>query len=967
MESRIASMLPNLALGTSTLGNKFKPIPPAQPITSSVSQPIQSYTAPQPVKTDMEDNSDERAATPVMDEQEEEKEPTPPRVQSPEKPKPAATTPSTTSLKTNPIDFLSQLLTKTTKSSSSSNFLHSLSLLTNTVKSQYQQKQQPDVSSSSGQSNRMMDTTLSTAAPVSENSSPVSVGPSQVEAPLSSTWSGWKINAAHPPLPPQPSPDQPPPPMPAVPIAGPPPGPGLLPQQPAYPPPQPPSPLPTPPALRFPSAGNQNYPNIPDSSQGYQVPLSSGFQPRATEAFNPASVSETFTAPGSQPYQVASSQSDTQGYIDPSLPPPPPTSQAFQLPQRPQFPASPEPMPPRPPPPTSQSFQPPSQQFAPSPDPLPPSPNLMGPRPGFPQPGETRPGFPLQGEIRPSFPPPGEARPSFPPPGETKGLNLTSAFNQLIFSYGGVRNPPPSEPVQEQRPFVRVPAPWDPSVPNPPAQHEPNQGFTQSSRPWDHPPPGPPPEPNSGPPNQFQPQGAYTPWSQPDHNERPGPGPAIQSVGGPPNQFPTEEAYTPWDQPQVQVKPNEYGDQWEQPDMEIESPPPEPEAAPSPPVQNNPTPAKGILRHRNSSLREVTLVDEPNSGTDSFTPGDPQGERIPVGILKKLPFSTGIKKPPTDIVQTDQPSDVQSEFIAKLKRKTGSSNLVVPPMTHVHSVNSRNTHSHGRQHSNLTTIEPTPAHLLTEHSVDNVHKDPNVHEMVLEEVEENNDNQEPDTEASYEGNIPGGYEHNGANLDRSEQEHEKAYQHVDEHGSGYQGSGQEHFGAYQHQQGGNVEPLRSYQEGEQSQNEGQFHTERQLGEPISTIGAAGDRDSRSSNDMDLETEEENQVPETLPPQNRMIEIEEHHAPVIQVSQAPQEVEQWQRDHRPENEWHDRREKRENWHPKFERHERYPRPHRPRFDHFRPREPFSPYHRPFHDRGRSPRPFYPGPRPRFYRY
>lgn len=926
LESRIASMLPNLALGNSTLGSKFKPIPPvtttAPPLVQSypAPQPVQSYTA-QPVKSNIDDNSDERAATPVMDEQEEEeKEPTPPpRVRTPEKPKPV--TPASTTLKTNPIDFLSQLLTKTTKSSSSSNFLHSLSLLTNTVKSQYQQKQQQsEASSVSDYTRNTVDSAISTVgAPVSGHTSPVSVAPSPMAAPLTSSWSGWQMNAPQPPLPPQPSPDQPPPPLPAIPVATPPPGPRLGPRQPLFPPPQmppqPTSPLPTPPGLRFPGAANQSYPSIPEASQSYQVPASSGFQPRGSEAFTPVSASGTYTVPGTQPYQVASTQSAPPEFVDPSLPPPPPTSQPFHLAVPQRFPASPEPMPPRP---------------------------------------------QLQGLG---------ARLGFPPSSETKVINPTTAFQQLLFSYGGSRNPPPPESAQEQRPFSQGQPPWDPSAPNRPP-----------SRPWDQPPghhpepgsapqfqpQGPPPVSIEGPPNQFPPQDPYGPWTvvepQQESNDQPPQGPQRE----------TEEVYTPWSQP------DKYPEQWEQPDMELESPPPEPEISRVPPVQSHSAPAKGILRKRNSSLlREVTLVDSTNtSSTVEPPPGErhpigmPSGERIPVGILKKSHFIPGIKKPPTDIVFSDQPADVQSEFIAKLKRKTGSSNLVVPPVvSHAHSLGSRNSHSHGRQHSNLTTIEPTPVHLLRDNNLP--HQDPSVHKVILEEIEETREDYNPEDAANYQGN-----EHNAF-----EQAREFGRNGHNNHVSSYQGGEKDqeggdenvgHFEGNNDQSGGFQQEVNKPQEhlGEpvHFQSGGQFENP-QIGEPISTIGVVGDRESRSSNDMDLESLEENQPSEHVVPENHMTEVEGPRPQeiaghvVIQGTEGPQ-GDHLEFDKRPDQNWHDRHQRPENWHPKFQHHERFHRPPRPRFDHFRPREPFSPYHRPFRERFRGPRPRNFNP---YYRY
>ena len=871
LESRIASMLPNLALGTSTLGSKFKPIPPA---ASSAPQPGSNYSATQATtKSATEDNSDERAATPVMDEQEEEtKEATPPRAKTPEKSKPV-TTASTATLKTNPIDFLSQLLTKTTKSSSSSNFLHSLSLLTNTVKSQYQQKQsQSEASSLSDQPKSMMDSSYTTA-PVSDNASQVSVAPSPVEAPLTSSWSGWQMNAAHPPLPPGATPDQPPPPLP-------------LGVSPAYPPPQmppqPTSPLGTP----------------------YPAPPSTGYQPHGSEGYNPVTTPGTYTAPGTQPFPVASrppTQPAPPEFIDPSLPPPPPTTQ-FQSAGQQQFPTSPDLAPP----------QPPMQ--------------VLGPRPGF------------------------------PPTGEPKSFNPTAAVQQLLFSYGGARNPPP--PQQGQTPT-----------------------YPPTSRPWDQPPPGPPPEPS--PTSRFPPPSAdpYGPWSSVQKSEpQSAPiGPPQVSTVGPSNQFPgaspyrtwppvqpqqdsnnqppqdtspgTGKSFTPWDQP------DKYPDQWEQPDMELESPPPEPEPAPNQPHTGK-TPAKGILRNR-SSLREVQLVDETNdtAANNDYSPGYggrpligmATGDRIPVGILKKPSYSSGPKKPPTDIVSTDQPTDVQSEFIAKLKRKTGGGNLVVPPVMSHDNGGFRNNFSHGRDHSNLTTVQ------LRENQVEQ--PDPNVHNVILEEVQE----AEPgdyDPETAFGGH--------GAEY----AEQEDLYQEVGEANVG------ENEPEATYEEGGPVdhrEELRRQFEniggqfgniGGQFENVGgQFENHGEIGEPISTIGVLGDRESRSSMDMDLESLEENQPPEHVenqapeyienqPPEhveNQMPEVEKHEPPPVESV-----IERHMPHEGPHGDHWEYEKRNEPWRASHDWGAPR-RPPRPRFDNFRPREPFSPYHRPYSDRPRGPRP------------
>ena len=1009
LESRIASMLPNLSMGTSTLGSKFKPIPPVQqiqPITTTISAPVATYTETMTEKIDGEDNSDERASTPVMDEPEEEKERTPPRARTPEKPKPVVTTSSATTLKTNPIDFLSQLLTKTTKSSSSSNFLHSLSLLTNTVKSQYQKKQD----SVGGSSSVNMDTPASSVVNVPLTQEPVSASASSVEAPLSSSWAGWKINAAQPPLPPQPNTEHPPPPIPTIPISAPPPGSSLLPPpQPPFPPPpqippQPPSPLPTPPTLAFPNTPNQSYPGIPEASQRFPGPQSSVFQPLQTESSFTASAPQTYTAPGASVYPVASSQSypvSTSAFIDPSLPPPPPISQ-------------------------------PSQSFSTSPGRLNPRPSLMmpGPRPAYPPSGES-PSFPGPSERSP-FPAAPSEKPSYSPAGDSKGFTPTTGFNQILMSYGGPPNPPP-EPNTERQSFSQPPTPWAQASSNPPPPNEQGRGYGMTSHLWDRPPPGPPPETTAPLPSQFQTQRPYAPWDQskPGSNvidQPPPPGPPSETNLGHQNRFPSQEGYTSWNKPGHQ----QYRGQWEQPDMELESPPPEPE---TPPLQPSSGPAKGILRKRNSSLKEVTLVDSQNTSNDSYgyvSPVTPSPiERYTGEGFRNPPFGSAIKKPPTDIIQSEQPTDVQSEFIAKLKRKSGGPNLMPPGMS---GADSRSSYQQGRVHSNLTTIEPTPAHLIPETPGDVVPVDPNVYQMVLEEEDienithgykeeeqgsdgDQNDKDDRNPEQHYgnyhereqvsnyslahsRDNSAGGHvrqfqesEHAGQYQgDLVEQFHESEHarqfresehagqfreseharrfsesEHVgqfqeSEPTSQYQES--EHVGRFEEEQSRSRdgededEPRSSFEERISSFQERQQHSSSfQLGSLIGLIQESArhvatknkmeEADNASSNDMDLVDEEENQASETAVP-------ESENAGTGNLVQEKQLEKQSKADDKPK--------------PmplldikptpagQFFR----SRPPQPRFDQrrprgHRPRESFRPYHRPYHDRYRGPRP------------
>lgn len=233
LESRIATMLPNLAKGNSNMppgmapagvggplhagmggpppggtvappggmgppADMFPPQNPPVKIPDMYTPPPRHEQAPaqsvvKPPQTPPRELVDDTgSSTPVLDEQEE-KELTPP-------PKPAPKVETKT--KTNPIDFLSQLLTKTSSSSSSSNFLQTLSLLTNTVKTQYQKKQNEDVDvAKSVEDTRAPSPNFSVGVTGSTHSGGQEFTGVPAPDPTSPTasWTGWKqVSAAQP-------------------------------------------------------------------------------------------------------------------------------------------------------------------------------------------------------------------------------------------------------------------------------------------------------------------------------------------------------------------------------------------------------------------------------------------------------------------------------------------------------------------------------------------------------------------------------------------------------------------------------------------------------------------------------------------------------------------------------------------------------------------------------------------------
>lgn len=543
-------MLPNLARGSSSMGQSSQPPSTftAQPAVPTASVP-EVYSPSQPEPADMDD--DGGSSTPVMDEPEE-KSPSPPKVAD----VPVSKT-ADSKTKTTPIDFLSQLLTKSSSSSSSSNFLQTLSLLTNTVKTQYQ-KQANLQANDGGVSHEKQNTT-----------SPTSVAPSTELTPPPVTegsdgnWSGWKpVPPAQPPLPAQ-DPSSPP-------ILGqvkpePPPP---LPQH----PPQPPEPLPL-----------QPFPVPPPGQQDYSLPP-------------PPSVGQ----PVSQPY----------------IPPPVPSSTPF--PPRPE---------------TSTSTFPSVSSSAQAP------PALTSPRPNlgfnqtyrFPAAATSPANPPLPtGQPPIGVPPPGFIAPRPENPWEQPRVPITP---------GGV--PPPTPPTPSyQKPFAPPPPPPD------------------NTSHWAQPPPQqPPPSQTEGFSRISSIPSQRGDWRSEgrDYDRKN----SWNSSGET-----RETGYAhPWDQPQnydEDEEDSEYADQE--------------------PVTSLPPPPKSILRNnRTSSLREVTLVDESNSG--AFNQDNVQRQSIPEaqpsGILKK-PLVDSISNV-TNPAQTDE----QSEFINILKQKSGTNLPSAPPSSRI--------------------------------------------------------------------------------------------------------------------------------------------------------------------------------------------------------------------------------------------------------------------------------------------
>lgn len=207
LESRIATMLPNLAKGNSALGGLVGGNIAGQPpdIYSAVPKPATQipdvYTPPPrldqtvPVAIEQRPTSvdDTGSSTPVLDEQED-KEPSPP----PAKPVPEKKS-TETKTKTNPIDFLSQLLTKTSSSSSSSNFLQTLSLLTNTVKTQYQKQESESADIPKPEEDAKPPSPTFAVGSSQSVAAEFTGVPPPVPSTQASSWSGWKqANTAQP-------------------------------------------------------------------------------------------------------------------------------------------------------------------------------------------------------------------------------------------------------------------------------------------------------------------------------------------------------------------------------------------------------------------------------------------------------------------------------------------------------------------------------------------------------------------------------------------------------------------------------------------------------------------------------------------------------------------------------------------------------------------------------------------------
>lgn len=642
LESRIATMLPNLAKGSSGMNSMAPPSIVSQADIFTTEKPVSQvpdvYTPPprldqppaqpiqsvQPVPPPEPAGDDAGSSTPVQDEQEE-KEPSPPPKSV------SAPKPSETKTKTNPIDFLSQLLTKTSSSSSSSNFLQTLSLLTNTVKTQYQKKQNEEAEGQvQEEESKPPSPTFSAGMnEKAKSASPEFTGvPPPVPNSQTGSWSSWKqVNAA------QPDPSSPP-------VISQPKTPDLThhpPPLPQHPPPpsdsgpsrpynmQPPSPqdfsLP-PPSIR--QSVSQSFinpppplPPRPSNSQQFSTSVSSASFQQVTnsQAGQPVVLSASVA-----PTNLVSPQSG-MGFTPFGIAPPVSNSGPAQL--RPQAP----PLPAQPLNPTSGFPQVPSQQPVPA--------------AGFPQAPNQQP-VPVSG-----FPMP-PAQPRAPVSGFIQGQD--NAWEPP--------RPVASEPVQPsmQNPYIR--GPFAP----------------------------PPPPPNSAAPPQWQPESARAD-SRPDQNFN-------NQISSVPSQrsnwnnagnrgyddnwesgiVDTENqsgGYAhPWDQPQnydEEEDENEFVDEI----LETSLPP---------------APKKSILRNsRTSSLREVTLVEETTSKTNvvenvlspetnkHYTPGFPQPrEHKPVSILKK---SNDVKP------VTSQGDSAQSEFINILKQKSGAnSNLPdVPP------------------------------------------------------------------------------------------------------------------------------------------------------------------------------------------------------------------------------------------------------------------------------------------------
>lgn len=549
-------MLPNLARGSSSLSTSSQPpssFTQQPPVPTATVPEVYSPSQPEPAITD-----DNGSSTPVMDEPEEKASSPPPKQAD----VPVSKS-SDSKTKTTPIDFLSQLLTKTNNSSSSSNFLQTLSLLTNTVKTQYNKtRTESDNSEGNGRVEENEATSPTSAAPSSDMTSP--------PVSASGNWSGWKpVPPSQPPLPSQDpsSPPvigqakaEPPPPLPQHPPRPPEP----LPPQPFGPPSQPDFSLPPPLSVGQPVSQAFIPPPVPSSA--------APFPPRPETSFSHNTAPASAAAPSTRP---------NLGF-----------NQTYQ------FPAGGGPPPPRPDVPPVRPPLPAGQ-----------APIINIPPPNFmPRPGNTweQPTSPV---LAPGVPPPTPPNPPFskpfvPPP------------------------PPPDNSWQ--------PPPQQQAAPPPPQ----NEGYNQISS---------VPSQRTGWGSDNQDYNRENSWESGGDN---------QSSG-----------YAhPWDQPgnyDEEEEDNEY--------ME-----PEP-VNPLPPA-----PKKSILRNsRTSSLREVTLVDETNSGVIN------QGSANQPIIQEAKPSGI-LKKPPMDHGPVNPVNEGQSEFINILKQKSGSNLPSVPPATRM-----------------LTTITPT--------------------------------------------------------------------------------------------------------------------------------------------------------------------------------------------------------------------------------------------------------------------
>ncbi|XP_045216267.2 regulation of nuclear pre-mRNA domain-containing protein 2-like isoform X2 [Mercenaria mercenaria] len=671
LESRIATMLPNLAKGNSSMPGMapagiggeppdlFTTEKPATQVPDVYTPPPRlDQLPPQPVPPvqPVEPVGDDAgSSTPVQDEQEE-KELTPPPKSTPA-PKPETKT------KTNPIDFLSQLLTKTSSSSSSSNFLQTLSLLTNTVKTQYQKKQSEEADVPNPEEDpKPPSPTFSggITGPVKSAPAEFTGVPPPVPSTQASSWSGWKQVSASQPDPSSPpvisqpkTPDvthQPPLPQHA------PPPPESLPSRPFNM--QPPSPqdfsLP-PPTMR--QSVSQSFinppppvPPPPSNSQQFMTQVSSAAFPQVSSS-QPVVITATVAPtnlvtpqPGlpfssNVPFGVPPPASNSGPALVPSRAPPPP-SQPLNT-----APGFPQPLPQQ----TILSTgypQPPNRQ----------PPPVSGYPPPPVQPGATGPGF-IQGREN-------AWEPQRPVVSEPVRPNIQAPFIRGPFA------PPPPPP------DTTAPLPWQPE--NARAQNQQSESYGNQI---------------SSVPSQ------RSEWENPGNAGYDDPN-WEGNIGGTENR---SGGYAhPWDQPQNY---DEDDDDAEFADEILETTLP-------------PAPKKSILRNnRKSSLREVTLVEETSSSTSSagqtnpfvpsfetshnLTPVIPQArEHKPVGILKKSSTEA--------IPVTNHGDRTQSEFINILKQKSGANaNLPNEPpssrtLTTLTTVSSAESHPSGLGSENVS-------------------------------------------------------------------------------------------------------------------------------------------------------------------------------------------------------------------------------------------------------------------------